>query len=68
MVTVEQTILSNGLRVVSEAMDGWETTSLGVWVNVGARSETEDQNGVSHMLEHMAFKGTTWRNARQIAE
>jgi len=67
-MTVELTTLPNGLRIVSEAMDGLETTSLGVWVDVGARSETAEQNGVSHMLEHMAFKGTRSRSARDIAE
>ena len=67
-MSVQQTTLPNGLRVVSESMDGLETTSLGVWVNVGARSETPEQNGVSHMLEHMAFKGTATRSARDIAE
>ena len=67
-MTVELTTLPNGLRVVSERMDGLESTSLGVWVNVGARAETEAQNGISHMLEHMAFKGTTSRSALDIAE
>ncbi len=67
-MTVRQTTLPNGLRVVSESMPGLETSSLGVWVDVGARSETSDQMGVSHMLEHMAFKGTSTRSARDIAE
>ena len=67
-MTVQQTNLANGLRIVTEAMPGIESTSLGVWVNVGARSESADLNGVSHMLEHMAFKGTTSRSALDIAE
>ena len=67
-MTIELTTLPNGMRIASEAMDGLETTSLGVWVNVGARCETEAQNGLSHMLEHMAFKGTTSRSALDIAE
>ena len=45
-----------------------ETASIGVWVDVGARYESTDVNGVSHLLEHMAFKGTKRRSARHIAE
>ncbi len=45
-----------------------ETTSLGVWVGVGARHETEAEHGISHFLEHMAFKGTRSRSAQKIAE
>ncbi len=67
-MSVEITTLPNGLRVVSEAMERLETTSIGVWVGVGARAESAEQNGVSHMLEHMAFKGTATRSARDIAE
>jgi predicted Zn-dependent peptidase len=67
-MTVEITTLPNGLRVVSEAMDQLKTASVGVWVGVGARAESAEQNGVSHMLEHMAFKGTAGRSAREIAE
>ncbi|MCZ6861855.1 MAG: pitrilysin family protein [Alphaproteobacteria bacterium] len=60
--------LANGLRVACDPMDGVETVSLGLWVGVGARDETKAQNGVSHLLEHMAFKGTEKRTARDIAE
>ncbi|MHA1538722.1 MAG: M16 family metallopeptidase [Alphaproteobacteria bacterium] len=60
--------LANGLRVACDPMDGVETVSLGLWVGVGARDETKAQNGVSHLLEHMAFKGTERRTARDIAE
>ena len=67
-MSVEITTLPNGLRVVTESMDRLETTSIGVWVGVGARAESAEQNGVSHMLEHMAFKGTATRSARDIAE
>ncbi|MGE0667295.1 MAG: M16 family metallopeptidase [Sphingomonadales bacterium] len=67
-MTVEITTLPNGLRVVSEAMDRLETAAIGVWVGVGARAESAAQNGVSHMLEHMAFKGTATRSALDIAE
>jgi predicted Zn-dependent peptidase len=67
-VTTEISTLPNGLRVVSEDMPGLETASVGVWVDVGARYESADINGVSHLLEHMAFKGTERRSALAIAE
>ncbi|HEX9836124.1 MAG TPA: pitrilysin family protein [Alphaproteobacteria bacterium] len=67
-MTVEVTQLSNGLRVVTHRMDSVETVSLGVWVNVGTRHEAPEVNGVAHLLEHMAFKGTKRRSARAIAE
>ena len=62
------TTLANGLRVVCDPMDHLETASLGLWVGVGARCETAETNGLSHMLEHMAFKGTERRSAQDIAE
>ncbi|CAN0352722.1 unnamed protein product, partial [Phaeothamnion confervicola] len=62
------TTLASGLRVVSHEMPTLETVSLGVWVAAGARHETAEENGISHMLEHMAFKGTARRSARAIAE
>lgn len=67
-MTVELTTLANGLRVVTDRMRNLETVSLGLWVGVGARHETDREHGISHFLEHMAFKGTRRRNARQIAE
>lgn len=67
-MAVEVTRLANGLAVATDAMPGFETTSVGVWVDAGARYESVELNGVSHMLEHMAFKGTTTRSARAIAE
>src|SRR5680860_1082658 len=60
--------LANGFRVVSHQMPHLETASLGIWVNTGARSEGPAQHGISHLLEHMAFKGTARRSAREIAE
>jgi predicted Zn-dependent peptidase len=60
--------LANGLRIVTHTMPGIETTSLGVWVGVGARHEAPAEHGISHMLEHMAFKGTKSRSAQKIAE
>lgn len=67
-MTGEVTRLANGLRVVSYHMAHVETVSLGVWVGAGARHESKSQHGISHLLEHMAFKGTERRGATQIAE
>jgi len=67
-MSVRVTRLANGLRVATDRMDSVETASLGVWADVGTRNETAEINGVSHLLEHMAFKGTTRRSARAIAE
>ena len=64
---MQMTTLSNGLRVISESREGVQTTAVGVWVDAGARYETIANNGVAHMLEHMAFKGTNSRSARDIA-
>src|ERR1700757_720999 len=65
---VEISKLPNGLTVISDPMPQLESAALGVWVNTGGRNETRPVMGVSHMLEHMAFKGTERRTARQIAE
>ncbi len=62
------TTLDNGMRVITQDMPALETASVGVWVDAGARSETPQLNGISHLLEHMAFKGTKRRDARAIAE
>ena len=67
-MSVEVTRLDNGLTVVTDSMPHLQTTSVGVWVNTGARHERARQHGVSHMLEHMAFKGTERRSALAIAE
>src|SRR5262245_66287190 len=67
-MSVELTRLSSGLVVVSDAMPHLETASLGVWVGCGSRDEKSDEHGISHLLEHMAVKGTTRRTARQIDE
>jgi len=67
-MTVRISTLPNGLRVVSETMPLVKTVSVGIWVDAGARDETPEINGVAHMLEHMAFKGTERRNALAIAE
>ncbi|MCC3303415.1 M16 family metallopeptidase [Sneathiella sp. HT1-7] len=67
-MNVKVSTLKNGLRVISDPMPGLETAAVGVWVDTGARHETAEENGISHVLEHMAFKGTGRRSALQIAE
>jgi predicted Zn-dependent peptidase len=67
-MSVAVTKLKTGINVVTDAMPHLETASLGVWVNSGSRDERHDEHGISHFLEHMAFKGTRRRTARQIAE
>jgi predicted Zn-dependent peptidase len=66
-MTVRLTKLPNGMCVLTDAMDSVETVSLGVWVDVGTRHEPAEINGVAHVLEHMAFKGTERRSALDIA-
>jgi predicted Zn-dependent peptidase len=65
---IEISKLANGLTVVTDPMPGLESAAVGVWVDCGGRHETRPVMGVSHMLEHMAFKGTERRTARDIAE
>ena len=67
-MTIRTTTLDNGLQVVSDPMSTVESVSLGIWVGVGTRYEEPEMNGVSHLLEHMAFKGTRRRTATAIAE
>ena len=68
MMGVEITKLPSGLTVVTDSMPHLETAALGVWAGVGGRDEKPDEHGISHLLEHMAFKGTTTRSAREIVE
>lgn len=67
-MSVNITTLNNGLRIITDHMPHLETVSVGVWVDVGARYEPLALNGISHLLEHMAFKGTKTRSPRQLAE
>jgi predicted Zn-dependent peptidase len=67
-MSVDVTRLPSGLTVVTDQMPHLQTASLGVWVGSGSRDEQPDEHGISHLLEHMAFKGTKRRTARQIAE
>ncbi len=67
-MSVELSRLKNGITVVTHHMPHLESLALGLWVGAGARSEAKREHGISHLLEHMAFKGTTRRSAREIAE
>lgn len=66
--SVEKTTLDNGVRILSKRMPYAHSVSMGVWVNVGARDEPASENGLSHLIEHMIFKGTRKRSAYQIAK
>jgi predicted Zn-dependent peptidase len=67
-LSVRTTTLDNGMTVITDDMPHLESASLGIWVKAGSRSESVAEHGVSHVLEHMAFKGTKARTALQIAE
>lgn len=67
-MSVKSTTLANGMIVLTDDMPHLESASLGIWVKAGSRSETLSEHGISHLLEHMAFKGTPSRSAREIAE
>jgi predicted Zn-dependent peptidase len=66
--SIEKTILSNGVRILTQRMPHVQSVSMGVWVNIGSRDETEAENGLSHFIEHMMFKGTQKRSAFEIAK
>ncbi len=65
---IRQTTLNNGLRVITAERPQIETVSLGIWVNTGSAAESAENNGISHFIEHMVFKGTKKRNSLQISE
>lgn len=65
---VRKKVLSNGLTIASEAMPHLRSASLGVWIRTGSRSETAENSGISHFIEHLLFKGTKSRSTKQIAE
>lgn len=67
-MSIERSELANRVTVVSHAMPEVETVSLGVWIGAGSRSEAKAEHGIAHFLEHMAFKGTARRSAKDIAE
>ncbi len=63
-----KTVLDNGIRVVSQEMPDHRSVTLGIWVENGSRHESREENGISHFIEHLLFKGTKRRSAAQIAE
>ena len=65
---IKKTVLDNGIRILTHQIPHVQSVSMGVWVNAGARDETPAENGLSHLIEHMIFKGTTRRSAFQIAK
>ena len=65
---VNKTVLTNGIKILTKRMPHVHSVSMGVWVNVGARDEALQENGLSHLIEHMIFKGTRKRSAYQIAK
>src|SRR5215471_7631509 len=67
-MSVEVSKLDSGLTVVTDTMPHLETAALGVWAGVGGRDEKPNEHGISHLLEHMAFKGTARRTSREIVE
>src|SRR5579864_7715402 len=64
---IELTRLANGVRVITEPMPHVRSVSVGIWIASGSRRESPEQNGISHFIEHMLFKGTTRRSAEDIA-
>ncbi len=63
-----KTTLRNGVRVITESMPAFRSASIGIWADVGSAAEAAERRGISHLVEHMLFKGTQRRTARQIAE
>ncbi len=68
LIGYRETVLPNGLRIISEEMPHVRSVSVGVWVGVGSRHETPETAGITHFIEHLLFKGTETRTAREIAE
>ena len=65
---IKKSVLKNGLRVISAPRPQIESVSFGIWINTGAADECLEDNGISHFIEHMVFKGTEKRNSLQISE
>lgn len=65
---IKTTRLQNGITVVSEALDFVKSVSIGIWIKNGSVDETAENNGISHFIEHMMFKGSLKRDAKEIAE
>jgi predicted Zn-dependent peptidase len=67
MAIYNKSITTRGVRVVSESVPNFHSVSIGIWVDIGSRDESPDENGVCHFIEHMMFKGTEKRSALEIA-
>ncbi|QRG65444.1 M16 family metallopeptidase [Brevibacillus choshinensis] len=65
---IQRHTCENGLRIVTEKIPSVRSVALGIWVGTGSKYENEANNGISHFLEHMFFKGTATRSAKEIAE
>ena len=65
---IQREVLPNGVRIVTENITYVQSVALGIWVGVGARDEGDEVRGISHVIEHMLFKGTPTRTAQQIAD
>src|SRR5579884_157730 len=63
-----KSVLASGVRVITESMPSFRSASLGIWADIGSSAEVAESRGISHLVEHMLFKGTERRTARQIAE
>ena len=64
---IQRTVLPNGVRIVTEPMPHVRSVSVGLWLSIGSRRESPEENGICHFIEHMLFKGTTSRSAEEIA-
>jgi predicted Zn-dependent peptidase len=64
----QKAVLANGVRIVTEEIEHVRSISIGLWVGAGSRDEEEGYEGISHFIEHMFFKGTARRTARELAE
>ncbi|HPG41009.1 MAG TPA: pitrilysin family protein [bacterium] len=67
-ININKSVLDNGIRIITERMPHIRSVSIGAWIAVGSGNETPDNNGISHFLEHMLFKGTKKRTAKEIAQ
>src|SRR5262249_42931831 len=65
---IRRTVLDNGIRLLSEEVPGMPSATVGIWVENGSRDEDQQENGISHFLENLFFKGTERRTASSIAE
>ncbi|RPI15694.1 MAG: insulinase family protein, partial [Acidobacteriales bacterium] len=64
---VESSLTANGIRLITETIPHVRSVAVGVWMGTGSRQESPEENGISHFIEHMVFKGTASRSAEDIA-